>query len=216
MKQMLQILINSLLFLYLAFNNVDCHQSNSSAANTYQLSLIGDGDIDQCPLWHSLNPTTNLCECKNSPGVRDIVKCTDKGIKLRIGFCMTYEELERTIHIASCIFDGNFSTTDNGGYIQLPVNNASELNNYMCGPMNRKGRLCSECIEGFGPSVISSGLVCSNFTGAWYGVPLYLFLEFVPITIVFVAILFFRVNITSAPMVAFVFFQPNYSYNICI
>ena len=36
---------------------------------------------------------------------------------------------------------------------------------------------------------------------------LYLFLEFVPITVFYVIILFFRVNITSAPMVAFVLFS---------
>ena len=75
----------------------------------------------------------------------------------------------------------------------------------MCEQMNRKGRLCSECIEDFGPSIISSGLVCSNCTGVWYGVPLYLFLEFVPITVFYIIILLFRVNMTSAPMVAYVF-----------
>ena len=128
-------------------------------------------------------------------------------IWLRVGHCMTYDEQERTIHIAPCDFDGNFSTSDNGRYVELPVKNISELNYYMCNPMNRRGRLCSECIEGFGPSIISSGLVCFNCTDAWYGIPLYILLEFVPITIFFVIILFFRVNITSAPMVAFVFFS---------
>ena len=36
------------------------------------------------------------------------------------------------------------------GFISLPEN-VSELNDYMCGPMNRKGLVCSECIDGFGP-----------------------------------------------------------------
>ena len=57
-------------------------------------------------------------------------------------------------------------------YIELPVKNISELNYYMCDPMNWRGRLCSECIEGFGLSIISSGLVCSNCMGAGYGIPL--------------------------------------------
>ena len=76
----------------------------------------------------------------------------------------------------------------------------------MCGPMNRKGRLCNECIEGFGLSIRSLGLVYSSCTGAWYGIPLYLFLEFIPLTAFYVIILLFRVNVTSAPMVAFVIF----------
>ena len=199
--------LNILFFIYLSINcyNVDCQQSNSSMA-TNQLSLIDD---DQCTgiVWHFFNTTSQLCECYNNPSTSDIVKCTEQGIYLRVGYCMTFEEMERTIYIAPCTFSGNFSTTGNGRYVGLPVKNASELNTHMCGPMNRRGRLCSECIEGFGPSIISSGLVCSKCTGIWYGVPLYLFLEFIPITLFFVVILFFRVNITSAPMVAFVFFS---------
>ena len=197
-------MINILLFLYVSIHYVDCQQSNGSAATT-QLSLIGDDD--QCPLWRVFNPTTQLCECYNSPHTNDIVKCTERGISLRVGYCMTYEELERTIYIAFCPFSGNFSTSVNGRYIKLLVKYPSELNTSMCEPMNRQGRLCSQCMDGFGPSIISLGLVCSPCTGAWYGVPLYLFLEFVPITVFYVIILVFRVNMTSAPMVTFVFFS---------
>ena len=188
----------AMLFLYISINYVDCHQDYGS----------GSAATTQCPLWHFLNTTTQLCECYNSSSTNDIVKCTERGIRLRVGHCMTYEELEGTIYIVRCnYFDGNFSMTDNGRYIELPIMNASELNDYMCEPMNRKGRVCSECMEGFGPSIISFGIVCSNCTGMWYGVPLYLFLEFVPITVFYVIALLFRVNITSAPMVAYVFFS---------
>ena len=200
MKQNLYIL----LFLYMSINYVDCQQSNGSAATT-QFPLIDDDS--QCPLWRFFNTTTQLCECYNSPSTNDIVRCTERGISLRVGHCMTYDELERTIFIGTCPFSGNFSTSDNGRYVELLVKNVSELNDYMCVPMNRKGRLCSECIDGFGPSVISLGLECSRCAGAWYGVPLYLFLEFIPITVFFFVIFLFRVNITSAPMVAFVFFS---------
>ena len=80
------------------------------------------------------------------------------------------------------IFRDQNATVIDGMYIQLP-DNISKLNDYMCGPMNRKGRVCSECTDGFAPSVTSIGYECSNCTGIWYGVPLYLFLEFVPITV---------------------------------
>ena len=126
--------------------------------------------------------------------------------------------LERTIYIGPCAFSGNFSTTGNGRYIELPVKNISELNTHMCEPMNRKGRLCSECIKDFGPSVISFGLVCSNCTGAWYGIPLYLFLEFVPITVFYLIILLFRVNSEHnfSSNGHFCIFQPSLSHNIPI
>ena len=68
-------------------------------------------------------------------------------------------------------------------YLDLP-GNLTDLNDFMCGPMSRKGLICSECIDGFAPAITSFGYQCSNCTeSAWYGVPLFLFLEFVPITV---------------------------------
>lgn len=194
--------LSILLFVYVIISLADCQQINDSTV-TSQWSAFEDDD--QCPLLHFFNTTTNLCECNISSS---IVKCTEQGINLRVGHCMTYEEEEGVIYLAHCnYFNGNFSTSINGRYIPLTVKNASEFNDTMCGPINRKGKLCSECKDGFGPSIISLSLVCSNCTGAWYGIPLYLFLEFVPITVFYVIILLFRVNITSAPMVAFVFYS---------
>ena len=211
MKPWLAVII--LLFVYMSTKLVDCQQRKDSA-NTTQSSLATIKNDDQCPLWHFLNATTNLCECNISSSISDIVKCTERGVRLRLGYCMTHEEQEEgssVIYVAHCnYFNGrNLSTIDNGYYIELSVSNPSELNDRMCTPMNRSknSTLCSECIEGFGPSIISVGLVCSDCEGIWYGVPLYLFLEFVPITVFYVIVLLFRVSITSAPMVAFVFYS---------
>ena len=73
----------------------------------------------------------------------------------------------------------------------------------MCGPLNRKGLVCSECADGFGPSY---GYRCVNCTDAWYGVPLFLFLEFVPITVFYLIILVFQISVTSAPMPCFIMY----------
>ena len=85
------------------------------------------------------------------------------------------------------------------GFIRLP-DNLSELNDYMCGPMNRKGLLCKDCIDGFGPSATSLKYKCSNCTDAWYGIPLYLAVELIPITLFYLIILIFKIHLTSAPI----------------
>ena len=113
-----------------------------------------------------------------------------------IGFCITF-----STHLLV-----NVTVVDEKYYIQLP-DNISELNDYMCGPMNRKGRVCSRCIDGFAPSVTSIGYECSNCTGTWYGVPLYLCLEFVPLTVFYLAILVFQISVTSAPMTCCVMYS---------
>ena len=119
---------------------------------------------------------------------------------------MTTEELGTSIgHCAAYSSKINVSAV-NGMYIQLP-NNISELNNFMCGPMNRKGQVCSECIDGFSPSVVTPWYQCANCTGAWYGIPLYLFLEFVPITLFFLAVLVFQVSVISPPLTTCVMYS---------
>ena len=163
---------------------------------------------DQCPPWFFYNTTTDKCECFASPATNHIVKCSEEeGALLKFGYCMTYQDGEG-FFVGLCDYFklNSYDESAKAGYISLP-GNLSELNDYMCGPLNRKGVICSECIDRFGPSVTSVAHECSNCTGAWYGVPLYLFLEFVPITIFYLIVLFFRINITTAPMVAFVFYS---------
>ena len=92
------------------------------------------------------------------------------------------------------------------GFITLP-DNVSELNDYMCGPMNREGLICSECIEGFGIPMISFRAICSNCneSGWYYGVIFYTFLGIIPITVLYVVVLLFQIDLTAAPFTAFVF-----------
>ena len=76
----------------------------------------------------------------------------------------------------------------------------------MCGSANRKGFLCSECIDGFGPSATSLKFKCSNCTAmsAGYRVILYLLSELIPMSIFYFIVLIFQINLTSAPMVSFI------------
>ena len=165
-----------------------------------------DIQCDQCPPWFFYNKKTKTCECYSSPSTDHIVKCTKKEALLKLGYCMTYEE-EDGFYIGICdSIKVNSLNTTTENYVILP-SNVSDLNDYMCGPMNRKGRICSQCVDGYGLAVFSIAHTCTNCTGIWYGVPLYLFIEFVPITIFYFIVMLFHINVTSAPMVAFVLYS---------
>ena len=174
------------------------------------MSLVGiiDTHLTMTPLAESVK--SKLCR----PNFSDMVECTDQGVLLRSGYCAT--ETNGDIYIAKCHYfqlnEHNMSLTE-PGYIQLP-DNISELNDYMCGPMNRKGLLCKDCIDGFGPSVTSLGYKCSNCTDAWYGIPLYLAAELIPITLFYLIILIFKVHLTSAPMVLFILYNQLIMYEM--
>ena len=162
-------------------------------------------DQIKCPPWFFYNTETNTCECYSNPNIDHIVRCTEKEALLKLGYCMTYEE-KSGFYINVCESTISSLNIVKDNYIRLP-SNISDLNDYMCGPMNRQGPMCGQCDDGFGLAVLSIGNPCTNCTGIWYGVPLYLIIEFVPITIFYFIIILFHVNVTSAPMVAFIFFS---------
>ena len=113
---------NFLLFICVSIRLVNCQRNNGSVVATQLQWSIFNSD-DQCPLWHIFNATTKLCECNITSSINDIVKCTEQGINLRVGHCMTYDEQEEgdsVIYIAHCnYFSGEFRTDKNGRYIEL-------------------------------------------------------------------------------------------------
>ena len=120
---------------------------------------------------------------------------------LRLGYCSTYDKDTGISSFAACpyfqtdVFD-NIVTKGahkNIWYIELPQN-ISALNGFMCGPLNRKGRVCSECKDGYGLAVMTIGfqIPCTKCTDTWYPIPLYLFMELVPITIFYLVMLIER------------------------
>ena len=160
-----------------------------------------------CPPWYKINSTEQgMCVCRKHQSI-DVLKCTDQGALLEFGYCMTYDEDDGEYTIGECpYFQSNGHNLTEDGYVKLP-DNVSQLNDYMCHTMNRKGLLCSQCIDGFGPAMTSTGFKCTNCTDVWYGVPLYLMVKLVPITIIYLVIPISRINITSAPMTCFIMYN---------
>ena len=146
------------------------------------------------------------------------VKCT-ANVLLSIGHCVTYDGKNSLYEIKCPYFQAKGHQISTGyseaGYIKLP-DDISELNDYMCGPMNRKGFLCEECIGNFSLSMTSMGNKCSNCTDVLYGIPLYLLVELVPITGFYLLIFIFQIHITSPPMVSFIFYSQAFMYYMVV
>ena len=172
------------------------------------LSVLGASAVNstECLLpWQYPDPHSNSCLCYNNPNTHSIVRCSEERVELLLGYCMTVDEAGVT-YVGSCpnnypVID--YENTTDAVYLVLP-HNVSALNEYMCGPLNREGRVCGECQPGHSPSVHQAGFICSRCE--WYGVPVYLLLELVPVTLFYLIILVFRISLTSAPMISFVIY----------
>ena len=80
------------------------------------------------------------------------------------------------------------------------------LNEAMCVPYNRKGLLCGECIDGYGPGVYTFDkkcVDCSKFSMS-SAICLYLLVELVPILLFFLSVTVFHLDLTSGPMLGYI------------
>ena len=185
---------------------------NNTSEDQFSTTRLVRNKDSQCPLWTYYDTTIEQCRCYYNVHVTIgpwyIVACNEGKTSITYMYCMTYDDESDTLSISYCPYfnlQGHNISEVMPGMIDLP-DNISELNDYMCGPMNRKGILCSECIDGYGPSVTSKTFFqCSPCSGVWYGAPLYLFLELVPVTVFYIIVLLLQLNLTVAPMTGFIF-----------
>ena len=168
-----------------------------------------------CPTWHYYNNVTGQCECGF------LLLCSSDGnqVDISIHDCATSSGQEHDYYVSYCPFIHTVNST-NRLYSEMP-SNVSQLDEVMCGSYNRRGLLCGECKDGYGPTIYSFDQMCANCSSVWsrYAISLYLFLRFIPTTLIFLCFVLFRFNITSGPLLGYVLFckitieQVNYRYS---
>ena len=163
-------------------------------------SPFSEGENGRCPTWHYYNGTQ--CECEGD-GRKVLCECS-KQVLLLLGSCMTYDLSHNSTFRGDCPFSNTISFPESslvhgGHYIKLPQD-VLELNEFMCGKLNRTGLLCSQCKPGLGPAVLSYEHKCLECLSSPYGWPLYIFLACFPTIVSFFIVVTFQVHATSAPM----------------
>ena len=98
-------------------------------------------------------------------------------------------------------------------FSELP-SDPNQLNVTMCGPYNRTGLLCGRCIDEYGPAVYSVDMKCANCSrlSTGYAISVYVLLELIPVTLVFICMIIFRINITAGPLLGYVIFCQVYVF----
>ncbi len=171
-------------------------QAHTTVGNASQIQNIG------CPTWHVFNRETKECTCED---LKDILICNEKikTVSILYGYCMTFDNNTKVTQVGRCPYT-SFSTSNSSFYTLLPPN-PLELDHFMCSPWHREGNLCSQCEENYGLSITNfynKCVKCSLREGI--GWLLFFLLELVPVTILFVVVISFRISIARPPMNAFV------------
>ena len=169
---------------------------------------------ENCPPWMTCeNKTTHTCQCRKTDFHDGMVKCDSKSGRLSIldCYCATYNNATGRIIAGACIENCMNSTkktvTVDPVYHQLP-GNLSTWNEYTCEKdFNRGGRLCGKCLPGYSPLAYSFNMTCVNCTNGNQNIWKYLLIAFVPLSLFYYFILFFKVNATSSHLHGFIIFS---------
>ena len=149
---------------------------------------------DECPLWF-VPGNNGSCECGNDLG--GIVKCNDatREAYLLEWFCMSQDSAG--LVVGACPFHYHSYTlhTEDLQVRYLLPKNISDLEEFMCGHLNRKGRMCGQCRDGFTTSAYSYDMRCVKCSGGQYNWAKYVAVALLPFTVFFIVLVTFRISV---------------------
>ena len=164
-----------------------------------------------CNTWYYIPTNQTNCVCVNSL-VSDSLLCSERDdrVYLNINYCMS-QTASGELLTGACRYgyQPNTSLIIHRVYTLLPEN-PDQLEKSQCRQYKRMGLLCGECIKGFGPSIYSfkTTFSCSNCSDVSIVMATlaYLTLELFPVTVIFLLIMIFRINVMVGPLLGYIVF----------
>ena len=171
----------------------------------YSARLFLNITLYQCPPGYTF--LTDTCHC-NTNYYYGILHCLEDNNAAVIDTGLWAGYIGENFGTANCVTSlcdyHNSNSTKHGDHI-LPLN-YSLLNDHVCAP-HRNGVLCGSCITGYTTYLHSPSYHCGEYTHCQYGPLLYIVSEIIPVTGIFLVILFFNINLTSGALYSFIFYS---------
>ena len=148
-----------------------CFLSFSMALVTLRSGL---SSATNCSFWLHTNTSQVGKTCEQR------YRCTSGEVEVSIGFCVTYND-----HYYGGFCPYSYKENITNRLFSVLSTDPDRLSDSLCGPYNRKGLLCGECIDGYGPAVYSLDMKCADCSNVSIAtsIVLYLLLQFIPITL---------------------------------
>lgn len=184
---------------------------NGQENSTYHMMLESTGqrvwyadvyvDLQRCPPGYTFKD--DMCMCGGNYGGTVICNIKAKEVHLSKHLWMgLYNDSYYTIECPPkhCLSSGK------SRFITLP-NSSDALSKEICTP-NRKGFMCSECSEGYGPAVNSETFDCVNCTdiNLTANIAKYVASIYLPLVVLFTILIVFDVRLTTGPANSFILY----------
>ena len=99
-------------------------------------------------------------------------------------------------------------------YSMIPNTTPQEkLNGLMCNKSNREGFLCSKCLRHHGPSAFHYKCIRCDHS-LLSSIIIYLIIKLLPVTVLFIAIIIFRINVNKGPLLGYILFCQMHSITV--
>ena len=174
--------------------------------------------LNKCPPGFDLNGDTKTLQCICSEDdYRSFLKCNAKkfnsqmNAKFWYGLVDTYSsETYLMGYIPQYFVSSMHRINHEHSFIDLP-HDLNEVETFLCGPLHRQGVLCGECLPDYAVAINSPAYECvlCNATNPAKSIGLsvaYIMLTYVPITILFGAIIKFNINLANSATAGFVLY----------
>ena len=161
----------------------------------------------QCPPWSYCDGNHRTCKCYRNNV--DIFKCDIYGNRNAIlsCYCLTFNEKRNTTYEGLCFYNCYYlyrSKFDSYSPYNVLPNNMSALNDAMCGRYNRTGTLCGKCVSSTYLHAYSYDMSCTDCTGGFSNWIKYFFVVYAPLTLFYMVVLLFKINIPSSHLQGYV------------
>ena len=158
---------------------------------------LPDNSTEHATPWscYDQNPDTYILE-------HEILKCgIEQTLSVLKSFCATIDEDNQVLEAGHCLYNLNY--VHGLEYSNFPKNKSMQSK---CEHLNRTGTLCGKCQDGYYPLAYSYDMKCvqcPNGKSNWWK---FVLAAFLPLTIFYIIILFFKVNVASSSFQGFLFF----------
>ena len=174
--------------------------------STRNVSINVNITLKQCPPGYKWNQDTKVCECRYEDW-RGILYCDDVSFTSYLargywaGYVLSNNSIANESSLVTVKCPSQFCTKfDTPFRRQLTCQaNDTALDHLICSPQNRTGKLCGNCTKDHGVAINVNAfqfncIRCSDTKYSWL---VYVLSEFLPLTIFFIILLFFDINIHS-------------------
>ena len=191
----------------------NCAKGHQSIAieNINQRSFAAEQSISSCPPWF-IRDNSSRCICGQS--VIGIANCCSETLQVPC-----FPNTSVMTYPCSCITMDTSSNITYAGYCPYTCysyaiwnSDPYKLNNSTCSPWNRAGRLCEECQENYGISLLSYSLHCVKCSSEHLLRNILLIVVyFITLTIFCFLLVMFRISATRHPFSTFVLVSQVYT-----